>query len=304
MAATATLNAQTSEHVGILEPVATTVAAPQFKKAVSFNHILKTGEIHVSEHSIDKLRISLNNNDAATQAYRTVREASEKSLQNNAAVQDLLKKPKWNKADRQNWQKHLAQTINIEVDKVPGFDEYRTMVDIKGSKKATERSTWFNHLSRDIKACKNSNGNEIKTRITEFDCKFNSILEGCLGQEIANKLLADFSEDSNKNSQDYYYIVGNSYSSSNPSHIGYHAFILSPTGDPIEATIDPSETNISAFLVSTNAQFNVEKFMAGQPVTVKASKSTWIYGRHLNLNIVKAITAEEQQSKPTTLVHN
>ena len=253
-----------------------------FTRAVSFNYVLEIGRIRFDNYPQNQLYISWQSDDAFIRTYKDIREKCITLLKDNDAVKQLLSKDTWTKQDRQNWQKHLCETIAKQVDLVPGLDKYRAFKN--GTGQAAIRSTWVNALSYDI---------ENGSHTYEFECEFQSALKGCLAQDSENTILAEFSPESAKSPQEYYYIAG--HYSPGITHVLGHVYVMTPTGDTFECAQDPSKNSELILLTSVDPTYTLEKFMRGEPNVVKYMGQPQVYGRYLNQQIVASALKKTQQ---------
>lgn len=171
--------------------------------AVSFNYILRTGDIHL-EDSDQNQTIQLGRDDAFT---KTVDEITKRVIdrvrtlqqQRGSPLHTLFAKRDWDKNNREQWESILSEITSEEMDKVPVFDNYFD------SNAGGKRPKTLNLLSADIK--KGVSDNNDKTYQT--DCEVLSAVGGVVMQRAENFILDPFkSNQSWKNPMNYYAASG------------------------------------------------------------------------------------------------
>lgn len=235
-------------------------------RLLNVQHIIDTGQVDIAANvpgaslvGISDYTIDIDKNrgpdqapsDAVNRALDSVQERVIADVKNSETMQALFKKESWSPEDRTAYEKELSETVNKEIDKVPGLDEYRTVWEAKilglGDKAHSENTTNLNELSKDI---------VDHTHDKRFDCGVMATFEGIILQKVEQKLLPANQEGNMKSAHNYFLQTGSmdkvggttnalglSVSDGDVRTSGSHIWIVSSaTGGIIEATADPSDT--------------------------------------------------------------
>lgn len=260
------------------------------RSAISFNHVLQTGEIPRSKDLGDNQKFNWGPNggdytqpphDSLTQAIADVREAVKVAIANDPDMQALLADPNWSEGDRVAWERGLTEIVSEELDKIPGLDQY-TVTGGEGKRYAENRASTFNSISEDL-----DNG----TNKWEVDCETFSAIKGSIMQMVENETLPKVENPDPSNlkfAADYFYATGNVFFGPSSGY-GGHAFVMSSvTGNIIETTADPSSPYGDSPYRITNGRF--ADFIAGKQLITGAiddPADISVYGQ-------KASAGEEQ----------
>ena len=214
---------------------------------LNFQYILETGRIpakqlfgssgigdgvsyipdRIFKITIGNQHVNWKSGDAFMRALGSIRTNTMQRIEEMTFLQELLGKGKWDRDDRIIWERNISQIIAEEVDKIPGFGEYRTTSRIQFQRSAKKRPICLNDLSSDI---------ENNTMDIEFDCEAMTTVEGIMLQQMDNMYLPTTAPKGDlKTISNYFYVTGAVEYACGTK--GAHAFIQSSaTGSIIEKT--------------------------------------------------------------------
>lgn len=295
--------------------------------AVSFRHILETGEVFTSFDNnflqawSDGLTLSdfygqaidWESDDAYTRALETIYANVIEGVENDPALQDLLAQESWDMEDRMAWEEGLSTIVMYETHNIPGLEEYRhtgrffvgpyeERTPLAGELLAERRALTVNDLAQDI---------ESGEHTIEFDCETMSITKGVIQQRVEEFFLPGQMQAPNelRSAQAYFYTTGDVawHTEGRPyTDPGGHAFIVSAaTGAVIEGTsiYDPYERPLfgSSFedFVSGEAFMSTHAFYwSGLPgrIGLNEAQTSYYYGLAGELsNLTTSIVEQRAQ---------
>lgn len=242
----------------------------------NFQHILRTGI--VQENSVNdeglpsdwaNMRIDLNADDSFARSIRQVTGDVQRRMMEDERVQSLMRQPHWDRAERVQYERRLAEFTEEEMSRIPSLGLYRMhtahtendpLAQLLG--RMVTSTPNLNDLSRDI------DNNSARFR---WDCSRQSAVQGMIMQMVENDLLPQAAEPGNLHVRSNYFraigvfeaFEGQSPRDGMPPNDGSHAWILSSaTGNIIEAT---AENPRSAYMEHIDPSFSFERFALGQP---------------------------------------
>lgn len=236
---------------------------------ISCEALVRTGKNPSQEFQYGKRgspeSIKLDSCDSFTHALRGVEDLVYYEVENSLALQKLIKKDVWTRDDRVTWEREVSRIVSSELAKVPGLDQYRALKTEIPQYDAEKRPVYLNELSQDI---------ENKTQKIRFCCEEMSFVEGYLLQKADNHFLKGGASDdfaamvkkvmevapareektfgdiiaaskekaeaaprNYKTPGPYYFAIGDLNCSSADKDAGHHAFIVTPIGNIVEATV-------------------------------------------------------------------
>ena len=178
-------------------------------RLISASYILRTGEIPIGDDSFLGLaeifypsyNVDWRANDTFTLAIDEAFNEMLHGVLENPALQDLLKKDSWNKADRCLWEKELTAAMHEALSNVCGgnLQKYRNDWLDEG----VTRSSSLNELSEDL---------QNNTQTMENDCDTMAIVQAVLMQRVENHFLGHGGDEENtsnmRNPTTYYVAYG------------------------------------------------------------------------------------------------
>lgn len=246
--------------------------------AVNFNYILRTGDIPALEMDwLSELINGPNQNidiyaqDSFNCSLDNIKNRVLDALHNHQVIspkiQKLLNDRHWNKAEREEYEQILAETVSKIVNETPGFEQYRSKSE-KGNEDLA-RPVKLNDLSDDM-----NTRNKGRYKF-ELECKAFSAIEGCVLQMVENGLLAPYKTDDKTSWKRplSYFRSGGLWSFNNQSAFKSHAWIITPTGNVIESTNDPDNHLGLSPYCRTNA--SLEVWARGSPIYGKGYGSVY-----------------------------
>ena len=208
--------------------------------AISFNYILKTGQIlrqgtdpnDPDPNVVQRLNVEDTSNPFIQQIdsirdgiVRDVKSDTPSTDSKIAALQALYKKDSWDMNDRVAWEKNLTELVSDRVTTDLKLGDYRNAADTKKYGNIVPLSD-LTQLQED----------EGSLKQHEWDCKAQSAVKGVIIQMAENNLLPPAARPGSEKSAGTYYEM-NGEMQQDASGPGGHAYVASSrTGNIFEAT--------------------------------------------------------------------
>jgi hypothetical protein len=228
-------------------------------RVVNFQSIIKSGDVPLGNPVVGSYDVDWEADDLFNERINEIEMNVTKRVSQHDALQDLINKPEWANQDRVSWEFHLSEIVSEEVNKVSGFEEYRS-----SSKNII--GTLFDGIDRESRANEISRDLETGGQAIEFDCELMTIVEGSIIQRVENTLLPEGSEEGGgyKEAGNYFYAqsqVSYDPQRDDPDEWRGHAYIISSvTGNIIEATADPDD-NEHPYKFNVDSNFSFGEFI-------------------------------------------
>ncbi len=99
--------------------------------ALSFRHILKTGDVTTYPKEMDEENqtVDWKKDDEFNRTMTKLKDNVTEAVVNDPEMQKLLEKDQWTQEDRVSWEEKLGEKVSQEVDKIPALDTYRLTLD-------------------------------------------------------------------------------------------------------------------------------------------------------------------------------
>jgi hypothetical protein len=257
-----------------------------YGRAISFNHILRTGEAEISgvdevnSTADDAQQIDFNGDDSFGRAIRQVRDQTIEDIAADPNLQKLLQEPHWSYRERQQWEEGIANYASQNLAEIEALGAYRNK-----NSEGVERAINLNEkLSQDM---------ENGTTNYEFDCEVMSLIEGGVMQQAENHFLPALRENdplqmmNQKVASSYFYMSARVTQDLNSPSVKSegHMFIMSPvTG----AVVDGTMRSVSSYFVPQEQNFGFEDFVNGKTTSfANAQGVEAIYTNYSQLSLAE-----------------
>tara|TARA_R110002126_G_scaffold13118_3_gene56745 strand:- start:260394 stop:261914 length:1521 start_codon:yes stop_codon:yes gene_type:complete len=256
-------------------------------RVINFQSIIQSGEVSLGNPIIGSYEVDWEADDLFNQRMNEIEMNVTERVSQHDALQGLVDKPEWTNQDRVSWEFHLSEIVSEEVNKISGFEEYR-------SSSNNIIATLFDGIDRESRANEISRDLETGGQAIEFDCELMAIVEGSILQRVENTLLPEDSEQGGDYKEVGNYFYAQSQVSYDPQRDDLdewrgHVYIISSvTGNIIEATADPDD-NKHPYRFNVDPNFSFEKFVeTGTAIT----NGGIYYTKSIELEEAKVIQSE------------